>query len=251
VPVVSQCAEDYFFSRLNPAETEAKFQLVEKAYCQSVDQIRLKRKLDHREAGQLFAAMIDLHLRNKAHKNETGKEGIDAYNQRSRIFLSEILLTGRNGTVTKKEILEHILNHWSLQIVSSPHPSEFLTSDHPSVWTALRPAMHSRPRLHMITLPLAPNLAAVAFDKRVIQVDGDKADHNDMQTFNSGQIQNARRCVYASSQLAIDHLDILRNHFSNKKDSSSVVRENSWRLGLQYLPIEHHFSFIKLRPPLL
>lgn len=228
------------------------FQGTENIYCRCVDKIKSRQTLTSREYGQLLMIMFDFHIRNASHKNLTGKEGIDAYNLCSRVFMSDILLGRNDNVVTMTEIVNHVGRYWSVEIISIVPGHEFATSDHPSVWISLESAFHqSRPALHMVTLPLTPKLTAVGYDNRVLEVVNDQVTLNDEQTLNAGQIENAERCVYTSGRMPEDQMALIKHHFSQKSDPPCEVHEASWKLKLQGLPHEHHFSFIRLRPPLM
>ena len=252
VPVQSQCSEDYFYSRTDAAKTEQMFQKTESHYCNCVDRIKTNDAVSGVDYGNLVIAMFDLHLRNRVHKNLTGKQRIDAYNLCSGIFVREILLGRKDRRATKEDMVEHIQNCWGVRILQIGGNSEFITSDHPSMWTSLKmPSDSSHARLHMVTLPLTPKHTAVAFDNRVFEIIDNSLSVNDEQTLNIGQVQNADQCVYTSGRLNDEQMEMMKIHFSKNEPSPCEVQENSWKLALQYLPPEHHFSFMRMRPPLL
>jgi hypothetical protein len=244
VPIVSQCSGDYFYSKERPFQTEAMFQLGENAYCHCVDKIRSRGPLTGKIYGNLVLMMFDFHLRNAVHKNLTGKEGIDAYRLRNKIFMEKILL-GRSDNITPAAVAACVEQNWSVRIISAMPNSMFITSDHPSVWTIVNP---SRLGLQIVTLPLTPKHTAVAFDKRVLRIIDDQANLEDERTLNIGQIQNGEHCVYASNPFPDEQLAIIKNHFDRAPASPSEVYETQWNLPLQHLPKEHHFSFMLLNP---
>ena len=108
VPVESQCSANYFYSKEKPTETEQMFQINENAYCDCIDRMRKKRELVDRNIGDLLLSMFDFHLRNAAHKNQIGKEGIEAYSRRVCIFIGQILLGREDETITKLDIKHHL-----------------------------------------------------------------------------------------------------------------------------------------------
>src|SRR5882762_6274966 len=61
VPVKSQCAADYHFSRTKAAETEHNFQIVEDLYCQCVNKIKLGNIPTGNEYGNLLLMLFELH----------------------------------------------------------------------------------------------------------------------------------------------------------------------------------------------
>ena len=252
VPILSQCFGDYLYSKESPVEAEKSFHRSEVKYTKCIDKIRSGIEPNAKNWGDLVLAMFDLHLRNGIHKNETGKEGIYAYNQRSHIFLSQILLMSNKAEITQSEIATHIESYWHVKIVQAPPKHQFVTSDHPSMWTTLRKTTaDSRPSLDLITLPISPTHTAVAFDKRVLDVIGTQATVRDEGTLNVGQVSNAENCIYLSQQLQEESLERIRSHFAQKSDSECKTDENGWALILQHLPCENYFSFMRLKPPLL
>ena len=252
VPVSSQCSADYHYSKEQAAETEQMFQKRENIYCRILDQVRVGQEVSERSMGDLFLCMFDLYLRNDVHKNRTGKEGVEAYNHRIETFLSKILLGRDDGALQKADIIEHIKHCWRLEIITVASDQQFVTSDNPSIWTAVRkPSNNLKPELHLITLPLTPRHIAVAFDRRTLEIVNKPATVGDTHTFNIGQIECAQRCVYMSRCLTEQDIVTAQNHFGRKSPTLCEVNETGWRLMLQYLPPEHHFSFMRSRPPLM
>ena len=246
--VASQCFENYFFSKEKALETETFFQRGENFYCQCVDKIRMGTPLTGLEGGNLLAMIFDFFLRNATHKNLTGKEGIEAYKLRSRIFMGKILLGREDNNITVNDLIAYLQNNWGIHIISSLPNSIFITSDNPSIVTLLNP---SHRNVEMVTLPLTPKHTAVAFNKRFVSIVSDQASLEDEATLNIGQIENSERCIYVSRPLSNDEMTAVKNHIDKKRNSPSEVFENSWNMPLQHLPKEHYFSFMRLTPPLL
>jgi hypothetical protein len=252
VPIESQCFADYLYSKEKAAEAEIMFQSREKTYCQFVDKIRTKQEPTGHNCGDLFLSMFDFHLRNAIHKNRTGKEGIEAYDHRIQIAFSQILLGRNDGKMPKANIIDHIQHYWRLEIISISSDNQFVTSDHPSVWITVKKSPNGlKPELQLITLPLTPKHTAVAFDRRVLEIVNKPASLSDVVTLNVGQIENAEQCVYMSGRLKDGDIAVAKNCFARKPASVCEVNEGGWKLILQYLPYEHHFSFMRLRPPLV
>jgi len=87
------------------------FQRLKHEYCVSVEELRQNQMLVDKEAGRLFLNMFDFYVRNAVHKNLTEKEGIEAYQIRSNMFLGQVLVK-KSGTVTEQDIKGHIYNFW-------------------------------------------------------------------------------------------------------------------------------------------
>jgi len=248
VSVISQCFGDYFYSRENAAEVEASFQSSERLYCSCVDKIKACKPLTPNEYGSLLIAMIDFHLRNAIHVNRTGKEEIEAYRLRNRLFTQQILLDRTNDLITKREIITHVEKYWSLRILTVPPDNQIFTSDNPSVWHTFR---KNKPGVHLVTLPLTPFHLAVAFDRRVLQVDDGILTTEDQQTLNAGQIENSSLAIYASIEFTADNLIVLGELFKHKSKAGCAVNEQTWSVSLKFVPQEYKFSFVHLNPPLM
>jgi len=163
VPVDSQCFANYFYSKENPAEAEQMFQINESAYCDCIDRIRARGEMVGRNAGDLLLAMFDFHLRNAAHKNHIGKEGIETYARRVGIFIGQILLGREDEAITTSDVKKHIENYWGIRIISAPSNHQFVTSDHPSVWRTLgQVSVGLKTKLHLIALPNGSSPAGTA-----------------------------------------------------------------------------------------
>lgn len=252
VPIESQCFGDYLYSKNEAAKVESQFQKRESNYCQIVDKIRASQEPTGTNYGDLFLSMFDFYLRNAIHKNRTGKEGIDAYDQRIQMAFSQILLGRNDGELPRADIIDHILHFWRVEIISILPNSQFVTSDHPSVWITVRKFPESpKPELQLIMLPISPKHAAVAFDRRVLEIINHQASLGDVVKLNVGQVENADRCVYMSERLKDDDIAVVKKYFTRKPASPCEVNQGGWKLILQYLPVEHHFSFMRLRPPIL
>jgi len=250
VPIDSQCFGKYLYSKENPAETEKIFQYREGIYCRFVDMIRTGQEPPGKLFGDFFLCMVDLHLRNAIHKNLTGQEGIDAYNLRINMFLARILVCKSDGDFSIPTVREHIRSFWRMEIIRAPADIQFVTSDHPSVFTTCRNSSSSSSgALHLILLPIDLNNVAVAFDKRFLWLNKGIATPRDMDTFNVGQIQNAESCIYSSRFFGEQELRSVQTIFAKKNPPNCEVTAESWKLTMQYLPPEHHFSFMRLKPP--
>lgn len=245
VPVSTQCAEDYFYSKLAPFEAEKMFHDIETIYCQCIEKIKTGRQLSGKDAGRLLLAMFDFHLRNAVHQNSTVHEGIEAYKIRVNIFLQKILLES-DTPVSESDAIEHISRHWELRILKAPGQSVFLTSDNPSVWTCLK-----KSGLHVVSLPLTPTHIAIGFDRRILQIVSNNISSNDECTLNAGQVANSIQCVYASGHLSDEHVNAIKHHFNQKPNTTCEVTSDGWKMRLQGITPEHYFSFIRIIPPLM
>jgi hypothetical protein len=247
VRVESQCRADYHYSKKDPASTEQEFQKSETFYCICIDKIKQGQQLTDIEGGNLLVNMFDFYIRNAVHRNETGKEGIDAYRIRQNMFWN-VMLVKMNGVVSKRDIQEHIYQYWRLAFVRAKPPKVFIASDHPSAWTSIN---DDQPGLHLLTLPLTPALTAVAADRRLLEVIRGETTVEDCLTLNDAQIQNSVSSLYGSAAFGGNEVKEIMSHFSTKSDPDCKVDSANWRLKIIGLRPEHYFSFVRPTPPVL
>jgi hypothetical protein len=248
VPVESQCSKKYFYSKMNAAGAEKMFQKRENIYCQFVDKIRSGQGSKIQNYGDLFLCMCDLHVRNAAHKDFFGREGVDAYNDRLSLFFSGLLLGKAESNLSIDDIKYHLQSNWRLEIIPTPRNMQIITSDHPAVFMTFSDPPDPKNPLQIILLALDPSNIAVAFDRRFVAVERKAATAEDVGIFNIGQVHNATKYIYSSAQIAGDGLAFFTNAFLQKKTLLSEVTLKSWKLSLTYLPPQTHYSFIGSNP---
>ena len=249
VHVETQCSANYFYSKEKPAETEQMFQINENAYCDCIDKIRTKQELTDRNPGDLLLAMFDFHLRNAAHKNLIGKEGVEAYSRRVGIFIGQILLGREDEAITTLDVKKHLEAYWRVRMISAPLGYQFVTSDHPSVWRTLgQVSIGLKTKLHLIALPIGPTSIAIGFDKRILEIVSYGATSKDVGILNASQIENSERCLYMSQRLPPEQLALFQEHFRKKPASQSEIVEEGWKFPWYTLSPDRYFSFIRLRP---
>ena len=248
VPVESQCAKDYFYSKQKAAEIEKHFQKLENMYGDFVDKVRSGQEPPRINFGDLFLFMADLNLRNAIHKNHTGEEGIEAYEKRLNLFFQLILMRNTGKEFSVENVKIHIASNWRLEIVSAPADCQFATSDNPSIFGTCRKPINGRSQLQLILTPLDPGHLAIAFDRRIMWVQKMPACILDVQRLNNAQISNAENCVYKSTQYTASDLLNLTGAFSAKGKVVSEVTSERWRSFMLYIPT-NYFSFMTMKPP--
>jgi len=166
VPIQTQCAKDYHYSKNEAEAAEREFHVMEDRYCRCVEAFTMGHEPDDLDTGGLLMSMFTLYLRNAVHVNNKGKEGIEAYRSRFWTFLQNVLLC--NHTVANADTLQAELSlNWGLRVLLPPSGRLFLTSDNPSVWTSVfgssdDTTTSSSPRkiksspMQLITLPITP-----------------------------------------------------------------------------------------------
>src|SRR5215475_915659 len=79
VAVESQCEGNFFYSKEQPEATEKRFWQSEAAYENCVKLIREKKPSSAVDYFSLIFTIFDFHARNAIYANNTGKEGVYAY----------------------------------------------------------------------------------------------------------------------------------------------------------------------------
>jgi hypothetical protein len=244
VPVESQCSKKYFYSKKNAADAEKMFQRREEIYCGFVDKIRAGQEPEIQNFGDLFLCMCDLHLRNAAHMNLTGQEGIDAYDDRLDLLFRGLLLGMAKRKLLLEDIKRYLQANWRLEIIPRPTEFRFITSDHPVIFMTRSNPPDPKNPLQIILLALDPSNIAVAFDRRFVLVEKKTATAADVTLFNTGQVNNAIKFVYSSAQFTGNDLTFFTDVFLQRKSPYSEVTVKGWKLSLTYLPPQAHYSFI-------
>jgi hypothetical protein len=246
VPVESQCAEDYFYSKERPAEAEKVFHGMENLYPKFLARVKAKQNPTGYEYFGLILMMLDLHLRGAAYLNETGGEGIAAYRMRFHAFKQQLLLGGLHESPTDDQVAEHLRACWRVRVLESVSGNQFLTSDHPSAWASL---FRHRKQLDIVVLPLTPRFTAVAFDKRVVDVTTNCTTAEDEGRLNRCQVVQALRAVYTSAELDAENRNWVGEIFAKKRQNKGQVNRNSWQATLLDGQHFREFSFLRSVTP--
>ena len=237
--VVSQCAEDYFYSSSDPKF----FQIMEDTYGTILDK-RIKRgkTLTAKNRLGLILMMFDLHCRNPAYTNLTGKKNVDSYN--ALIHCLHILL-GESGTpLSSEQLFQHLRNTWRVRLLETSCEPGLITSDNPALWFTFDET-EDRKRLHFMLLPITPRCCAVAWDMRFVRVNGCGLTRDDQTGISFGQIQHCTRFVYCSSKPSLDELPEARLRWKERERPEGQVRTNSCDFNfLRCLKNDTGFSFL-------
>lgn len=247
--MASQCYQKYFYSKKRPAEVEKMFQKREEIYCRFVDKIRAGQEPEIQNFGDLFLCMCDLHIRNAAHRNSTGQEGVDAYDGRLVLLFSGLLLGKAEANLSSEDVKQHLQTNWRIEIIPAPAGFQYITSDHPAVFMSCNDPPNPKNALQIILLALDPANIAVAFDRRFVSVERKTATAKDVTLFNIGQIHNTTQFIYSAGQLEGEALIFFTEVFLRKQSPCSEVTLKGWKLSLTYLPPQGHYSFIQIKPP--
>lgn len=248
VAVESQCGEDYFYSKKNPAAAEKRFWESEAAYDRCVRLIKERKPPKSWDYFSLILAIFDFHARNAIYENKTGKEGFYAYELRAGLLYRELLLGRTEGDISDFDVFQHLRQYWRVRILSPSPGNGILTSDNPALLFVLRP---NTTQIGMAMLPITPYHLAVAFDSRIVYVEGNQMIGNDEGIFNQMQVGHAKSCLYSSQPFHEGEQQFLATLFASRKNPNPTIDEEEWAARVVKLPTNMQFSFLKFCPPLL
>jgi hypothetical protein len=248
VSVARQCAKDYFYSRERAAASEKMFQGMEGLYADCLRKIKTRQSPSTPEYFGLILMMFDLHLRNAAYLNLTGKDNLHAYYLRLRALRHKILLESDGTEPSDAEVWEHLRSYWRVRVLDSSIGSEFITSDNPSIWMQFR---GGQPRLEMMILPVTPVHIAIAYDRRRLDVVGERTTHADEGGLNKLQCRSAMTCIYISSSLSAEQESCASDVFMERGPHLALTSDQQWDARLFRTGGDKRFSFTRDAPPVL
>ncbi len=227
VPVKDVGADDYTYSKEFP-EFDHNFNDMERDYPLITKKIMDAATLTKKEYYQFILIMGDFNIRNVAYENKTDQERKEVYQAMSRAFNEDLFgEVGGDGT-NLQEMMDWFAEHWRLQPFRSNSGEKFITSDNPS-------KIFSHPRSGcpvMIYLPIHPDFAVVAFDKRHLQVVGKEISDDALGVLNGIQAHRCVRHVFSDHDILNgddqESTEKLKNLLERKKPKRHFTRDGTW-----------------------
>jgi hypothetical protein len=139
VAVESQCGANFFYSKEQAETAEKRFWQSETAYENCVKLIREKKPSSTVDYFSLIFTIFDFHARNAIYANNTGKEGLYAYELRMGLLIREMLLGRQEGDLDDVEVFQHLHKYWRVRVLAPSAGSGLMTSDNPALLFALTP----------------------------------------------------------------------------------------------------------------
>jgi hypothetical protein len=241
VPAESQCRENYFYSKDQATAAETMFQPAEGFLAECVRSIKARNPSTKAQFFGLILIMFDLHLRNAAYENETGKDNLHAYMLRLG-GLKQLLLGRNEKQATNGEVMEHLRKHWRVRLLLASPGNEFITSDNPSVLIA---APGTISNLQLAVLPVTPTHIAIAYDCQQIEVVGERTTPMDEKLLNTLQLSHAERCVHSSVQLNMEQQQFVAEQLNRKSNVRCKTDETAWEASMRKLESDAKFSFLR------
>ena len=189
--------DKYTYSKANP-EFDKQFNVVENDYPVLIERILGgERKFTTGEYYRLLMIMVDFNLRNVAYENRTEGERMHAYEKISRRFNYDLFSETEGQGTDMPEMLKHLTDNWHVKIIGSETAEKFITSDNPS--TIYVNPEHGRPV--MIYLPIHPDFALVAYDRRDLETTSANASDDTLGVLNGLQINRCVRHTFSDHDL--------------------------------------------------
>ena len=243
-----QCGANFFYSKEQAETAEKPFWQSETAYENCVKLIRAGKPSSPADHFSLIFTIFDFHARNAIYANNTGKEGFYAYELRMALLFREMLLGRKEGDVDDADVFQHFRQYWRVRILSTSAGSGLLTTDNPALLFALTP--HAN-QIDMAMLPITPYHLAVAFDNRIVRVQGNQMTPNDEALVNQLQIGHTYSCVYCDQPFDETEQQFVANNLGRKTGAKPSIDEVEWVARVVRLPRNMQLSFLQFCPPLL
>ena len=243
VPVNSQCADDYLFSKTNPKKSEEDFQKIEEAFAAAMTKVWNGQRPAPYEYFALILAAVDFLMRNIKHMNRTGEEGIHAYNQRINSFLVRIVCKHDSSeTLTLDEMYARLKKNWRVRLFRPPPGRLIMTSDNPVVYFKLD---KSNDASDCILFPLTPSICAAIFDARYICASGNFLRDSDVDRLIELLASQCNECFYTAEEPSETEVNSLRSLMKNRSTPMSVTDSRQWEFDTFKIPQPDIFSFIR------
>lgn len=243
VPVNSQCAKDYFYTKKEAESTESMFEQMENLYDQIAKKVWARTNLTHQEDFGLILMMLDLHCRNSRYTNRTGEENIKAYRIRIHCLRNHLLLYKGSQNATDEELFAHLHSSWRVRLLQPADENQLITSDNPSIWFTLDQSSG----LHVVLMPVTPYSCAVAFDRHYCSVIGTSLTGNDQEILNQHQVLVCKDALFSAMALSVAEQVAVRQTWNSRAKQVFEVDGNKWDVSLRKLQSPTAFDF--LGPP--
>ncbi|MDH3690977.1 MAG: DUF4238 domain-containing protein [Gammaproteobacteria bacterium] len=247
VPVEDVGADDFTYSKEFP-EFDNEFHNMERDYPPIVEKILASESLTKKEYFGLVITMIDFNLRNIAYENRSDRERKDVYGAISRSCMEDLFWEAPGRGTSFQENLDWLAENWRIQALETESGEKFITSDNPS--TIYCHERFGRPIL--IYLPIHPDKAVIAFDRRYIRAVSRKVSDDALSILNGLQVNRCVRHVFSEHDtLAADQQNVnsLKELLQREKPSRFATQEGLWQRDYINIasPAVARFQFIRQR----
>ena len=96
-------------------------------------------------------------------------------------------------------------------------------------------------------MPLTPQLLAVAFDQRVIEVNSSQTSRRDEEILNLNHCFQALKCIYTAEKLNDEQQRFVSEKFKQRIKHRGTVDANKWEVDLLRLPNDSQLSFLRVK----
>ncbi|OAM90390.1 DUF4238 domain-containing protein [Termitidicoccus mucosus] len=241
VPVKSQCAGDYLFSKIAAKKSENEFQAIEDGYAAAVAKIWSGGDPTVFEYFALIVAVLDLYARNISHENHTGHDGAHAYQLRTTSLLDRLIAGNQSReTLPQDEIYARLKRFWDVRLFLTPPGREIVTSDHPVLcfnWG-------EGDAMDFLLMPVTPGACAAVFDKRTTHTSGHRLTESDGTNLFRFSATHAHSCLYTASEPDQGAIDAARRLLQQRVKPRTITDAEKWSLDLIVPPRRDVFSFI-------
>ena len=241
VSVESECAGDWHYTVDDAAKGERMFGVLENKYSHIADRIWSNKGLSEKQKLPLLLMMFELHCRNPAYKNLTGKARIQAYE--ALINCLRILIGGSDASISNAQLRRQLQKVWEVALLDTSCEPGLITSDNPALWFTFDDTQDSQ-QLGFMLLPITPLCCAVAWDNRLVRVTSSYLREEDQIRLNRNQLQHCTNFFYGPSQPSADEEAFCRGKWNMREPPAGEVTSNYCEINFLKLKDGTGFSFL-------
>lgn len=241
-PVKDLAVEKFTYSRENLA-LDHEFNEMEKDLPSIIRKILKAEDLRKKEYYSLIIIMCDLNLRSVAFENRTDLERFHVYEAISKSFNQDMYADAEGQGNDLNGMIEHLKMNWELAPICSETGEKFITSDNPSM--ILTDPKDQRPVL--IYLPIHPQRAVIAYDKRSIKMTSGEVTIDALRLLNGLQINLAVRHVFSDYDIMDEPEDWEKLKLLTKREKPERwIDEQRWKPGYISIasPVFNRLTFL-------
>lgn len=219
--VKSECGEDWHYTLDHARERENMFGVLENRYGLILSRLLSNKPLSDKMKRELILMMFELHCRNPAYRNLTGKPNIFTYD--TLVHCLRILLSNNDEPISREQLQDLLQTVWHVNLLRTSCEPGLITSDNPSLWFTLDVDSREKKRLHFTLLPVTPSCCAIAWDSRSCQVTRSDLNKDDQKYLNLYQLGHCTNFIYGPVASSPAELELERLSWNRRKPPSGKV----------------------------
>ncbi len=196
----SQCAEDFANTATRFAFERTSFERVDSTLPELTRLLIIGTPLSEEQQRDLVFALVVLHARNLAVRNDRGGERLGAVPDLLRAELVGVIGGLDLPTYDPAAVTQALLTRWFIAALESPDGTAFITSDNPALW------FKTEDGACFLGAPLTPRNWVLLLDKTKFVARG-RVEPGDVASLNHAQAFNSTEAIYSQVKLSQRELD--------------------------------------------